>query len=293
MTTPNVEELITYLRSFFINENVSAIKANWIANAMQSQAERIAELEANLRVAQMSTVDKCAEIYTLRAQLAESADLLQSQAERIAELEDRITELTSEEHSIPELRQMLDDSYAEKQKCYFALSQHQLAHTNLLTERDTLRAQLADAELHTKQVERGLDKATAQLAEIEKTEPVFYEFQWTNPGNQLHQPESRFVWARVEPAWNGTVQQKVDELLAYRYNDKPIYRVRALFTRPMPAQDVKDAERYRWLREQHWSTDTIAVVLNPKQAVKLGYVCPSDSLLDETIDAAITKGAKW
>ena len=132
----------------------------------------------------------------------------------------------------------------------------------------------------------------AEIAAIAATEPVYYEFQWTNPGNQPHQPESMFVWARVEPAWNGTVQQKVDELLAYRYDYKPTYRVRALFTRPMPAQDVEDAERYRWLREQHWSTDTIAVVLNPKQAVKLGYVCPSDSLLDETIDAAIAKGAK-
>ena len=110
----------------------------------------------------------------------------------------------------------------------------------MLEEIEELRTQLADAELHTKQVERGLDKATAQLAEIEKTEPVFYEYQWTNPGNQPHQPESMFVWARVEPAWNGTVQQKVDELLAYRYDDKPTYRVRALFTRPMPAQRLTE-----------------------------------------------------
>lgn len=85
-----------------------------------------------------------------------------------------------------------------------------------------------------------IDTLRAQLAAIAATEPVFYEFQWTNPGNQPHQPESIFVWARVEPAWNGTVQQKVDELLAYRYDDKPTYRVRALFTRPMPAQDVTE-----------------------------------------------------
>ena len=61
---------------------------------------------------------------------------------------------------------------------------------------------------------------------------------------------------------------------------KMIARETKLYARPMPAQGVKDAERYRWLREQHWSTDAIAVVLNPKQAVKLGHVCPSDSLLD-------------
>ena len=139
----------------------------------------------------------------------QSADLLQSQAERIAML-----------GSLNEL--------AVKQ-----------AET-LVKQRDELRAQLADAELHTKQVERGLDKATAQLAAIAAVEPVFYEYQWTNPSNQPHQPESMFVWARVEPAWYGTVQQKVDELLAYRYDDKPTYRVRALFTRPMPAQRLTE-----------------------------------------------------
>ena len=194
MTTPN-EELISMLRAKGYPDWVTA---RWLmesaADLLQSQAERIAELEADLRVAQMSTVDKCAEIYTLRAQLA-------------------------------------------------------------------------DAELHTKQVERGLDKALAQLEKIAATEPsmIYHGRCVIDCGDSGHQDVTML---------------------------KMIARETKLFTRPMPAQDVKDAERYRWLREQHWSTDAIAVVLNPKQAVKLGYVCPSDSLLDETIDAAIAKGAK-
>ena len=202
MTTPNIEELITYLRSFFIDENVSAIKANWIANAMQSQAERIKALEAAPQV-----------------------------------------------------------GYFYKWKD----AMHGIA--KLMDERDTLRAQLADAELHTKQVERGLDKALAQLEKIAATEPsmIYHGRCVIDCGDSGHQDVTML---------------------------KMIARETKLFTRPMPAQDVKDAERYRWLREQHWSTDAIAVVLNPKQAVKLGYVCPSDSLLDETIDAAIAKGAK-
>lgn len=47
---------------------------------------------------------------------------------------------------------------------------------------------------------------------------------------------------------------------------------------------MKDAERYRWLRKQHWSKDDIAVVVNPKKQTRLGAICPSLGLLDDTID---------
>lgn len=46
-----------------------------------------------------------------------------------------------------------------------------------------------------------------------------------------------------------------------------------------------DAERYRWLREQHWTDNTMAAVRWPKEAVKLGHDCPSGDRLDEEIDA--------
>lgn len=47
---------------------------------------------------------------------------------------------------------------------------------------------------------------------------------------------------------------------------------------------LKDAERYQWLRERHWSKGG-PVVTNIKN-VQLGSFCPSDILLDETIDSA-------
>ncbi len=52
-------------------------------------------------------------------------------------------------------------------------------------------------------------------------------------------------------------------------------------------QIKKDAERYRWLRKQHWSDAKIAVVVEPKLNVKLGVVCPSLAFLDEYIDKEI------
>jgi len=54
-----------------------------------------------------------------------------------------------------------------------------------------------------------------------------------------------------------------------------------------PTPDEQDAERYRWLRSQHWNTGLLAVVADPKAAIKLGYDCPSLDRLDEAIDAAI------
>lgn len=46
----------------------------------------------------------------------------------------------------------------------------------------------------------------------------------------------------------------------------------------------RDAERYRFLREQHWYDGDIAVVKNPKECVAPGSMCPSFDNLDATID---------
>lgn len=48
-----------------------------------------------------------------------------------------------------------------------------------------------------------------------------------------------------------------------------------------------NARRYEWLREQRWNESNIAVVCDPKSAVKLGYDCPSGKRLDVIIDEAM------
>lgn len=53
----------------------------------------------------------------------------------------------------------------------------------------------------------------------------------------------------------------------------------------------KDAARYRWLRAQQWNSSPLAVVCNPKAAIKLGHDSPSLLRLDEAIDAAMAPGA--
>jgi hypothetical protein len=53
-----------------------------------------------------------------------------------------------------------------------------------------------------------------------------------------------------------------------------------------------DAERYRWLREQHWNQGEMCVVTNPRVSIKLGYDCPSLNRLDAAIDAAMKECGK-
>lgn len=46
----------------------------------------------------------------------------------------------------------------------------------------------------------------------------------------------------------------------------------------------KDAERYRWLRNQYWEISKLCVVARPKDAVKIGHWCPSGKYLDDVVD---------
>lgn len=50
---------------------------------------------------------------------------------------------------------------------------------------------------------------------------------------------------------------------------------------------LKDAERYRWFRAQHWDNSVICAVVDPKLTTKLGSYCPSLELLDQAVDAGM------
>lgn len=77
-----------------------------------------------------------------------------------------------------------------------------------------------------------------------------------------------------------TVQKVLCECM-YQEDAKVIRDVLEVSTWPL----FQDAMRYRWLRAQHWNDSPLAVVANPKQAIKLGHDCPSDERLDELIDS--------
>jgi hypothetical protein len=53
------------------------------------------------------------------------------------------------------------------------------------------------------------------------------------------------------------------------------------------AELQREAARYRWLRQQHWNEAPMCVVMQPRQAVKLGHDCPALDRLDAAIDEAM------
>ncbi len=72
------------------------------------------------------------------------------------------------------------------------------------------------------------------------------------------------------------------------YQDMLEERIEAMIAAgSRPTADETDAKRYRWLRAQNWNDGLLAVVADPKDALKLGYDCPSMARLDEQIDAAM------
>lgn len=53
----------------------------------------------------------------------------------------------------------------------------------------------------------------------------------------------------------------------------------------------KDAELYRALRSMNWHSSPLAVVRDPKVAIKPGHDCPSGDRLDEAILEVIAGGS--
>lgn len=53
--------------------------------------------------------------------------------------------------------------------------------------------------------------------------------------------------------------------------------------------EYKNSARYRLLREMRWDKDNLAVVRDPKVAVKLGHDCPNSERLDELLDAELER----
>ena len=90
-----------------------------------------------------------------------------------------------------------------------------------------------------------------------------------------HLAESLTCWPRL----TGQEAAELVELFQGRESQ-------ALANAPIDADAQRDAERYRWLRKQHWNEGVLCVVAQPKKSVKLGCDCPSLDRLDCFIDAA-------
>lgn len=69
-----------------------------------------------------------------------------------------------------------------------------------------------------------------ELAAIKASmgEPVRHEWRWLNPADAKVHPDE-LEWKTPMPKNLESQQEFIDRLLFYRYNEKPVYEVRALY----------------------------------------------------------------
>lgn len=103
------------------------------------------------------------------------------------------------------------------------------------------------------------------------------------------------VWQRKHDETAAEVTRLVDKCNSYIADNarlaEEVDRLREELTREEAQyKDMqRDAERYRWLRLQDWDTSPLAVVANPRAAIKLGHDAPSRDRLDAMIDAHVAE----
>ena len=206
-------------------------------------------------------------------QFHESADIctadviavLQSQAERIAELERE-----SETHS--------------------------KAYGLAIVERDNLRHELKVAQEGWRcecstddacRFARERDALRAQLVAIAATEPVAWLYTAHDGSVQAftNEPPHRLK-ELCKPVFNRAIPPVQREPMSDGALINAVANSIAKATRPMPVQDVRDAERYQWLREYMISSATVYD--------DLIVAADSSASFDRVIDTALAnaKGAK-
>ena len=87
------------------------------------------------------------------------------------------------------------------------------------------------------------DAAPTQPAQ----DPIFYQYRWTNPGDNKDVSEFELDWKTVElrNPYTDTIESRIEELKSSRYNGKNCYEVRGLFAHPAPTQPAQKPDLWK------------------------------------------------
>lgn len=85
----------------------------------------------------------------------------------------------------------------------------------------------------------------AALAEPDQSEPVVYQYRWTNPGHRQNLHPSETEWQPVKLLHCKTIPEEAAQLERYTYDGKPTYEVRKLYAAPPRREPLSDEELTR------------------------------------------------
>lgn len=154
----------------------------------------------------------------------------------------------------------------------------------LVTENQNLKAELGD-----------LPEAQAEMLRENKLLRALFPKEAKAAVEATTKRDFEFPSGANDPAWQGLaawviadlqarldVAQKSSEAITNAYQAG--HNAGVAHHKQATLHMRENAGRYRWLRQQHWSTSTLAVVMHPKKNVELGATCPSMEQLDAEID---------
>lgn len=93
-------------------------------------------------------------------------------------------------------------------------------------------------------VDKSITGLRTMIAAMEAQEPVLHQYRWLNPANNPDDTDL-MDWKLVEPRnpHMDTVQDRITELEAYRYDGRVVYEVRGLFAHAQPVEQPTEIER--------------------------------------------------
>ncbi len=140
---------------------------------------------------------------------------------------------------------------------------------------------LTDDDIRALRTAADMQGLSAEFAELERRalsapaapEPVaLWQYRWTNPGGNIDAAPEDTAWKEVQVTnvHMQTMEDRLKELRAYRYNDRPMYEVRALYAGATPtAPSVPALPRER---EAGW----FSLVMNAAAAIEDAAHCLRD-----------------
>jgi hypothetical protein len=105
------------------------------------------------------------------------------------------------------------------------------------------------------------------VQESEQSEPVAYQYRWTNPGNNPHAHPSETEWKLDELKHCKTIPEEAAQLARYRYDGKPIYEVRELYTHPPRREPLSDEQIGQLLFKYGYDADDKAMAAMIREAI--------------------------
>lgn len=136
---------------------------------------------------------------------------------------------------------------------------------------------------HVEHMSEHVSTVSQRLLKLEKAYP---DMATTKDLQKDTRPE--VLMDKLQPLIEQLIRNELEGCVKHCDLEEDVAAILSELSQPDDA-DKRDAQRYRWLRRQHWSDGGFIVVQYSEQNIKLGTQCYRERMLDEVIDKELQK----